>query len=747
MIRPLPAWAAFAALAGWLLATAATTTAAARAQDDAPAPRPDAATFGQFFTVEQPIQSDDVARLKAAARAVVDQNANQGRRPVLVFEIRPGATEFGVSYDLASFIAGRLTGAKTVAFVPEPLNGYGALVALACDEIVLGPAAAIGPITPEDEEVDRGLVEPVRRLAQRKGRDPELAIGMLDREADLRRVKTADGQTRYVTAAGLAALREQAEIVEDRPAWDAGARGVVQAERARAEGLARLLASDRADLARAYNLSGTANDPTLGGEVVPLWIRLNGPIDSGADSYVRRRLAQAREQGVNLIILQIDSPGGQDEPADRMAEALSALEGAKTVAYIDDRALGVAALLALGCDEIVLRRGARLGDVSKLLVGRDGRGEELDDRQREALIARAEALAVKNGYPPAVARALIDPNAAVIEARDNQTGAAALLSEAELAAEPDRFARQGVRKEPGEVLTVTSEDAASYGLAAHVVDDDDGLKQLYGLAGVNVPVAGPTWVDALVSTLNTPWASGLLLFVGLFMLVLELKLPGIGLPAITSALAFLLFFWSRYLSGTADQLEILLFLVGLICLALELFVFPGFGIFGMSGILLVLLSVVMASHTFVVPTEEYQYRQLGQTLLQLVLTIVAVIVGAVVFGRYFPSLPLFNRMVLKPESAEEAAIDPGAKPVADADHPLAFLLGEIGRTTTVLRPSGKARFGDLLVDVAAAGAYIEPDSFVEVVEVRGARVLVRRASGGLPEARGLEEEWDESAGI
>src|SRR5258708_36914434 len=100
------------------------------------------------------------------------------------------------------------------------------------------------------------------------------------------------------------------------------------------------------------------------------------------------------------------------------------------------------------------------------------------------------------------------------------------------------------------------------------------------------------------------------------MRVLELKLPGIGLPAITSALAFLLFFWSHYLSGTADQLEIILFLVGLVCLALELFVFPGFGVFGMSGVLLILTSIVMASHTFVWPTREHEYREMGCTLIQ-----------------------------------------------------------------------------------------------------------------------------------
>jgi membrane-bound serine protease (ClpP class) len=217
-----------------------------------------------------------------------------------------------------------------------------------------------------------------------------------------------------------------------------------------------------------------------------------------------------------------------------------------------------------------------------------------------------------------------------------------------------------------------------------------------------------------------------LLFVGLFLLVLEPKLPGIGLPAIASALALLLFFWSHYLSGTADQLEIILFLVGMVCMALELFVFPGFGVFGMSGVLLILARIVMASHTFVWPTQEYEYREMGYTLLQVTVAMVAVGGGAAVLARYFPSLPLFNRLVLKPEPWTGAGdADPASKPAPEGYESFAFLVGETGRTTTVLRPTGKARFGELLLDVTADGVFLEPDTLVEVVDVQGSEVIVK----------------------
>ena len=362
-----------------------------------------------------------------------------------------------------------------------------------------------------------------------------------------------------------------------------------------------------------------------------------------------------------------------------------------------------------------------------MLVGRRaGDVQPLSPSQVEGLADRAANLAEQKGHPAAVARAMVDKNSEVKQATDSKTGAVALVLQSQIDAEPGRYLNPVTRKEAGDVLTVTGADAESFGLGT-VVSDEEELKGLYGLRGKIIKVDGPTWVDSLVTVLTDPFVSWLLLFIGLFMLVIELKLPGIGLPAIISALAFLLFFWSHYLSGTADQLEIILFLVGMVCMALELFVFPGFGVFGMSGVLLILTSIVMASHTFVWPTQEYEYRELGFTLLQVTFAMVAVGGGAAVLARYLPSLPLFNRLILRAEPwTGVGPEDPALKPSTEGYDSLLYLIGETGRTTTVLRPTGKARFGELLIDVTADGFFIEPDSLVEVVDVQGSRVIVKR---------------------
>jgi membrane-bound serine protease (ClpP class) len=697
----------------------------------APAAAPETVP-GQRFLIEEPITSESLTQIKAAAKLLISRATTDEQRPVLVFEFRPGktapgASDFGSAYDLANVIANDLAGArKTVAYIPEPLRGYAVLPALACDEIVMGSRATIGPITPEGQSVNAGIRELVKNLALHKGREAGLFLGLLDPDLDLRLVRTADKQVHHLLAEEIADFSKTHQIIENVSAWEGARRGVLLASRAREEGFTKLLSDDINEVFSTYRIdaSGIAADPSLLAEPKAVWIKVEGQINTIKERYIAQRVQKARIEGVNLIFFEINSAGGVDLAASNIAQLLSDLKDVKTVAYINDRATGVAALIPLACDDIVFRKTARMGNVSSILTGGE-RGLPLSPGQVATLTSRAASLATAKGHPAAIAAAMVDPDSVVVSAKDAKTGAAGFYLLSQTESEPGRYLDPRRVKEAGQVLTLTAEEGVGYGMGRRVSDDDD-LKSLYRLRGKTIRVDGPTWVDGLVQTLNDPFISGVLLFIGIFMLILEIKMPGVGLPAITSVLAFLLFFWSRFLSGTADQLEILLFVVGIICLGLELFVFPGFGVFGISGVLLILISIVMASHTFVWPTQEYEYRQMMSTLFQVTAVLVSVGVGIAVVGRFLPSIPLFNKMILKPEVWEGYdPDDPMAKPSLDSEATLSYLIGETGRTTTILRPSGKARIGDLLVDVSADGFYLEPNTLIEVVDVQGARVIVR----------------------
>ncbi len=690
---------------------------------------------GQFFQIVEPITHETFNRIRAATRELVDrQAAAQGAaRPILVFQFNPGETapgssEFGVCYDVASLISRELAGARlTVAYVPQPLKGFAVLPAVACTEIVMGSSASLGPITPESRIYDPAHREPVRFLAIRKTRQPDLLLGMLDRDADLRIVRTADRALHYVLKDNMVEFSKTHDVSEDLPAWDAGARGILTAKRAREEGFCKRTAESPVEVASMYQLGGRSavDDPTLGQNVRPDWIKLEGLLDNVAVSFLSRKIEDARQQKKNLFILEIDSPGGTEAAGDRIADILSEISDMKTVAYVNERALGIAALVPLACRDIVFKKGARMGDIRQTASGRNASLHELSEMAKAGLAKKAAAWAKGRGHPEAVAVAMIDPDAEIVEASDSQTGASRLILRSEAEADRERYRIGQTRKAPGSVLTLSADDAASFGMA-HVVADGDELKTLYAISP-SLRVEGAGWVDWLVTVLTNPYVSWMLLFIGAVMLVVELKLPGIGLPAIISAVAFLLFFGSHYLSGTADQLEIILFLIGLVCIALEIFVFPGFGVFGMSGILLMLCSVVLASHTFIWPTQDYEYQEFGHTLLQLTGMLAAVGGCTVVLARYFPSLPLFNRLILKPEPWTTVLYeDPLGRGAGDGYESLTFLVGETGRTTTPLRPTGKARFGSLLLDVTAIDRFVDPDSLIEVVDVQGSRVVVKK---------------------
>jgi membrane-bound ClpP family serine protease len=224
--------------------------------------------------------------------------------------------------------------------------------------------------------------------------------------------------------------------------------------------------------------------------------------------------------------------------------------------------------------------------------------------------------------------------------------------------------------------------------------------------------------------LASPGVAWLLLLIGGAALYAELQSPGIGVGAFVAGVCFLLYFWSKHLDGTAGWLEVLLFVAGLCCILLELFVLPGTAIFGLGGGLLVIVSLVLASQTFVIPHNEYQMTELRNSLLGLISAAVGIGIAAIVIRRYVPHAPWLSHIMLEPPSDEEIEELNQREALVDFDH----LLGHEGVATTQLTPSGKARFGNELVDVIADGELVSRGSEVVVTEVHGNRVVVKLAS-------------------
>jgi membrane-bound ClpP family serine protease len=253
-----------------------------------------------------------------------------------------------------------------------------------------------------------------------------------------------------------------------------------------------------------------------------------------------------------------------------------------------------------------------------------------------------------------------------------------------------------------------------------VVGGFGDLRDIYHLEG-SPQFVEPGWADTLIDTLGSPQVAWILLLIGGAAVYLEAKTPGIGLGGLIGALCFLVFFWARFLGGTAEWLEVLLFLAGIGLLLVEIFVLPGFGIFGLMGGLCVITSVILASQTFYIPRNDYQLGQFRDSMVSVAAAGIGIVAAIGMLRRFLPHTPMFNQVMLEPPRGTELEHIASNEVLASFSH----LLGMHGATTTPLTPAGKARFGDQVVDVVSDGEFIERGTEVVVVQARANRVVVK----------------------
>jgi len=459
-------------------------------------------------------------------------------------------------------------------------------------------------------------------------------------------------------------------------------------------------------------------------------IDFDGPIFGAQHAYLNNRLDRAQRTGVDLIIIRITSPGGLLKESVQLARRLSEIDWATTIAYIPEEAISGGAIIALGCDRIYMRPRGLIGDAGPIVLGPDGMFEHVEEKHVSYLHVAMRELAESKGRPSALASAMADRSLKVFPVRNKTNGGTNYMSTEQISKleNADNFEIGASIPEAGEnrFLTVNGTRAMELKLAeATFESDSDLLDALTFDSSIDTRM---NWVDRTVYLLNRPWLSGLLLFVALIALYVELAAPGISIAGLTSLACFGVFFWSHALGGTSGWLEVLIFVLGVMCIVVEIFLLPGFGVFGLSGILLILLSLIMATQDFVLPNNAIQWEQF-QTNSLIVLGSVAV-VGILFLAQLLllDSLPGLKRFQLRTPSVDGAPSAAGTELLFSVPNPIATLpqIGEQGIAESVLRPSGKVIFDKQLVDVVTEGDYLDPGTPVEVIRREGNRIIVRK---------------------
>jgi membrane-bound serine protease (ClpP class) len=449
--------------------------------------------------------------------------------------------------------------------------------------------------------------------------------------------------------------------------------------------------------------------------------------------FIRRGIQEAKSAGAGTIVFRINTFGGRVDSALQIASLIGAERELETVAFIPAAAesLGVSwsagALISFACSSIYMSPGTSIGAAAPVFQTSEGM-EMAPEKSVSAVRTQLAALAEKNGYPVGVALAMVDDDVVLREVEVD--GELRLLTDDEYAALKRSAERDGVSLEEGRVisdkdklLTLTAGQMETYGISSGSAATIEELAELLGFGAAGILEQEYTALDRLVVFISSSAVVSLLVLVGLVALYLEITSPGFGVPGTVAILAFTVVFLGSALLGYFDSLELILLLAGIALLTVEIFIIPGFGAAGISGIAFMAAALILSQQDFIVPELPWQ----RDIMLRNAGAVGIAFLGSFVFFGILllvvPRTRFFNRLVLGPADPER---NPAAQP-AVAQPGRRDFLGESGAALTELHPSGTARIAGSRMSVQTRGEFLPAGSRLTVIETRGNRVVVREA--------------------
>ncbi len=435
-------------------------------------------------------------------------------------------------------------------------------------------------------------------------------------------------------------------------------------------------------------------------------------IDLGVANLVNRAIGEAEQQDASALIFEIDTFGGRVDSAVQIRDAIFATD-IKTIAFIKNRAISAGALIALACQHIVVAPGSSIGAATPvgMPVGPTG-GEMQQLSEKEVSYVRTEfaATAERNGHNPLLAKAMVDSD---VELYTRATDSGVVIFERPQGEAEVQEGELLIAK--GKLLTLSAEEALELGLAEREASRISDVLSLYDMRGARTERTELNWSEVVARFLTHPFVSGMLLTFGFLGILYELKIPGWGISGTIGLICLGLFFGAHLLVGLAEWMELLLFALGIALLVAEIFFIPGFGIAGISGIACLLLAIYLALVKTPIPSYSWEYEQFRLAMYTVAWVVVGIPVILILTWKLLPHTPFYARIV---QVAEERA-DLGFTAESTDSY-----MGKLGRTVTILRPAGRARFEGRLVDVVAEGEFIPPNTQVKVIDVKGNRVVV-----------------------
>lgn len=415
-------------------------------------------------------------------------------------------------------------------------------------------------------------------------------------------------------------------------------------------------------------------------------MEIKAEIDPRMTRYVKLALANAEKIKADYIIVDMDTYGGILTDAKEIVDMIMDVKKPVWV-YINSDAASAGALISIACDSIYMSPGASIGAATVVEgVG----GEAAPDKYQSYMRSIMRSTAEENGRDPRIAEGMVDQSIAIDSV-----------------------------KEAGKVITFTTTEAIENGYCEGKVDSIEEILKKNNVTNYDIETYRLGATEKIIAIFLNPFISGILILVIIGGIYFELQTPGVGFPLFAAIVALVLYLVPYYLNGLAEYWEIIALFIGLVLIVVEIFVIPGFGVAGVAGITLTVVSLIliMLNNDFF----NFDFVPMGDIVVATFATLGGIAGGGLLLffgGARLSDTKAFKRIALTEtqESTQGYTVNASAS----------ALVGKTGTAYTVLRPSGKVMIENQLYDAFTRGEYIEKGETVEVISSEGVTLKVKK---------------------
>ncbi|GHU55752.1 serine protease [Bacteroidia bacterium] len=437
----------------------------------------------------------------------------------------------------------------------------------------------------------------------------------------------------------------------------------------------------------------------VGAEIPPLvyQIDIRDEINNTTQLFLSHGLAEANTLEADAVLICLNTYGGQVDMADSMRTAIL-YSRIPVYIFVDNNAASAGALISIAAKKIYMRAGANIGAATVV----NQTGEAMPDKYQSYMRAMMRSTAEAHGKDT-----VIHGRDTIVRWVRDPTIAEAMVDERVVV--PNLI-------DSGKVLTLTAEEAVKWRYCDGIAESaDEVITKYLGYSKYELKTFTPTFLDKLKGFLMSPYFQSLLILIIIGGIYFELQTPGIGFPAAAAIIAAILYFAPLYIDGLAQNWEILVFIVGILLIVAEIFVIPGFGVAGISGILFVIAGLTLSLlNNYNFDFEGVSGPDFGRATLTVLLGLGSAFILMLWISSKIGSKGLFRKVALTTDLEDAVSV-----PVFTS------LVGKEGLAATVLRPSGKVWIDGEMYDGISEQDFIEKGTAVKVIRSENAQVYVQ----------------------